>query len=697
MDFDVTSFSQNLPYKLDQFQIDACEKILNGESVLVCAPTSSGKTTVASFSQHLALKKDYKCFYTTPIKALSNQIYNDCVQEFGKEAVGLLTGDRSINTNAKLLVMTTEVLRNMIYAKSDLLTDLKYVILDEVHYLQDASRGAVWEEVIVHLPLEVQLICLSATISNYHEVSNWLERVRGNCSVVYHDVRPVPLNKYFFYAQKHRDPEIANVSKKSSIPKLVKYLNKKRYYLRSPQINELVDLLLDEGKIPAIFFIFSRKQCNELAYSTQKSFKSFVTKDERAQLIELADQATNSLCENDIIALELDIWRKAFTNGVSPHHAGLIPQVRVAVENGIKRGLIKIVFATETLALGLNMPTKAVVLYRFTKYNGTDHSSLSSSEVAQLSGRAGRRGTDVEGDLIVNWNHNVETQEVLATMSSNVFQLRSAFKPTYNMALNLLKLHSPKEIERLLGKSFAQHGNKKDVKDLTAQLHRIEAQLDASKKRKRDYLVKKQAKIINKLKEKKLTLSTQFLNIVNLLIKRGFLDNINNQIKITSKGTILTGLSTEADLLISEVLDSGALDNVSPNNLCIAISWISHNSRGDSSGEPPTIWPNDDLFDLYLKFSEIAVEISKDERRYNVAASRGLDFGLTYPVHKWSQGKALHEIINNELMGGDFIKNILHIVDILNHVSSIYPPLRTTIIKSKELLIKDLIQEIINE
>lgn len=697
MQFNVKTFGDNLPYKLDQFQIDACEYIIDEKSVLVCAPTSSGKTTVATFAQNLALYKGYKCFYTTPIKALSNQIYNECVEIFGKEAVGLLTGDRSINPDAQLIVMTTEVLRNMIYANSQDLQDLKYVVLDEVHYLQDASRGAVWEEVIVHLPKQVQLVCLSATISNYDEVADWVASVRGNCQVVFYDHRPVPLNKYFSYAQKHKSTVISQVDKKSNISKLIKFLNKKRYYLRSPKISELVEIVVDEKKVPAIFFIFSRKQCNELAVHISKTFGTFVNKDESIRLRELADSVTNELSGDDILALELDNWTQAFTKGVTPHHAGLIPQVRIAVETAIKKGLVKIVFATETLALGLNMPTKTVVLHKFTKFDGFNHKPLTSGELAQLSGRAGRRGIDDEGDLIVNWNHRVEAQKILNTISSNEYRLKSAFKPTYNMALNLVNLYPLDEIERLLSKSFAQYDLQNELKFLYSQRSKIEHQINSSKKRKRSYLLRKEENLNRKIDEKKLTLSNQFLNILNLLQKRDFLEIKNNSAQIAEKGVLLTGLSTEADLFLTEMIYGGVLKNISAPNLCVFISWICYNSRGDISGQPPITWPNEDLFDLYIESSQVSVDISRDERKFKVFSSRSLDYGITYPIYNWTLGKDLYEVVGSDLMGGDFVKTVLNIIDILTHISNAVPEYKAVCLEAKQLLNKDIIQQILAE
>lgn len=696
MNFSVQSFQKTLPYNMDQFQVDACNILLADSSVLVCAPTSSGKTTIASFAQHLALSKRSKCFYTTPIKALSNQKFNDSIDEFGKDSVGLITGDKAVNPEAELLVMTTEVLRNMIYAKSDLLKGLEYVILDEVHYLQDASRGAVWEEVIVHLPKEIKLICLSATISNAHEVANWIKDVRGSCKAVQHNVRPVPLNKFFMFCSRSKPKKLVNIDSASSIGKVNKLLSKISHTVRPPRLYEIIDYLIEDEKLPAIFFIFSRQKCNEAAYSIWQEYKNLVTPAEQAQLQKLADDAIEKLTNDDLSALELDYWYDSFIHGVTPHHAGLIPQVRVAVENAILNGLIKIVFATETLSLGLNMPTKTVVITKFTKYNGFGHNKLSSSEVAQLSGRAGRRGIDTVGYLVVCWNNRILPEEIISIVRSNDFQLKSAFKPTYNMTINLLRLYSAEKIEKLLAQSFAQHGIKKDKDKLMIEMQKLKSAINVAKKVKKERLLRKKKKLEKRLDSFGLSLSNQFNNIVNLLEERDFLSfDDNKQVVIKEKGKLLTGLSTEADLLIAEVLNSKILDEISPLNLCAVISWFTYDSRGSITGEPPLAWPDDKLLDFYVQISKISVSILKDEREYKIVRSRSIDCGLTYSIYEWAEGNDLFDVLELQLMGGDFIRSVLNIIDVLEHIRVAYPKLYNTSKEAIRLLSRDIISDVL--
>src|SRR5579875_1202263 len=413
----LAGFRGSYSFDLDAFQLEACEALEDGYSVLVCAPTGSGKTVVGEFAIHLALAAGRKCFYTTPIKALSNQKYNDLVDRYGAARVGLLTGDNAINSEAPVVVMTTEVLRNMLYAGSTSLADLGYVVMDEVHYLGDRFRGAVWEEVIIHLPAAVRLVSLSATVSNAEEFGEWLVTVRGETRVIVHEQRPVPLWQHvlvgnrmfdlFSGGEDHRPGDRPTVD-----PNLMRHVADRTRYLdpvpgrrggrpprgwRPPYRPDVIARLDREGLLPAITFIFSRAGCDAAARQCVDAGMWLTTEDERAEIDEVVDELTAAVPPEDLDVLGFWEWRDGLRRGVAAHHAGLIPAFKETVERLFVRGLVRAVFATETLALGINMPARTVVLERLTKFNGEQHADITPGEYTQLTGRAGRRGIDVEG------------------------------------------------------------------------------------------------------------------------------------------------------------------------------------------------------------------------------------------------------------------------------------------------------------
>ena len=383
----LTDFRAGYSFALDDFQVSACESLEAGYSVLVCAPTGAGKTIVGEFGVHLALAAGQKCFYTTPIKALSNQKYSDLVDRYGAGKVGLLTGDNAVNSGAPIVVMTTEVLRNMLYAGSDALAGLGYVVMDEVHYLGDRFRGAVWEEVIIHLPASVRLISLSATVSNAEEFGEWLQSVRGETAVIVHEERPVPLWQHVLVGSRMFDLFGGDGSTVDA--ELLRHVADRTRYLdpvpgrhdrqqrgrsprgwRPPHRPEIIERLDRAGLLPAITFIFSRAGCDAAAKQCVHSGMWLTTEAERAEIDEVIDELTADVPPEDLDVLGYWEWRDALRRGVAAHHAGLIPPFKHTVEELFVRGLVRAVFATETLALGINMPARTVVLERLSKFNG---------------------------------------------------------------------------------------------------------------------------------------------------------------------------------------------------------------------------------------------------------------------------------------------------------------------------------------
>nr|WP_156511378.1 RNA helicase [Nocardia nova] len=494
---ELAAFAADLKFSLDPFQQQACAALENGHSVLVCAPTGAGKTVVGEFAVHLARAAGGKCFYTTPIKALSNQKYADLVDRYGRDAVGLLTGDQSINPDARVVVMTTEVLRNMLYAGSDALHALSFVVMDEVHYLADRFRGAVWEEVILHLPPEVRLVSLSATVSNAEEFGAWMETVRGDTAVIVDETRPVPLWQHVMVGRRLFDLFDTKSSDQKILvdEDLVRYIKHRetadrmngwsgprhrggpRRDFRPLPRPEMLARLDEEGLLPAITFIFSRAGCDGALAQCLRSRLDLSRPEEAAEIEAVIERHTGDLPRADLDVLGYWEWREALFRGLAAHHAGMLPAFRHTVEELFVRGLVRAVFATETLALGINMPARTVVLERLVKFNGETHAELTPGEYTQLTGRAGRRGIDIEGHAVVMWHPDVDTSAVAGLASTRTYPLRSSFRPGYNMSINLIDRMGAAQSRELLERSFAQFQADRSVVGLVRGIERNEAQV----------------------------------------------------------------------------------------------------------------------------------------------------------------------------------------------------------------------------
>jgi len=508
------AFAAGLEFPLDDFQLAACRALEGGQGVLVAAPTGAGKTIVGEFAVHLALANSRKAFYTTPIKALSNQKYADLVRVHGARNVGLLTGDSSINGEAPIVVMTTEVLRNMMYAGSSTLAGLGYVVMDEVHYLADRLRGAVWEEVIIHLPPEVLVVSLSATVSNAEEFGAWLAEVRGGVDIIVSEHRPVPLwqhmmvgqNLYDLFVDEVVDPADVgdNLSPARLGPELLEAIgnDSRRSFQEDrapggghrggqgghgghrggrggrgggpgggtggrglarggrpgggPSRGEVIDRLGREGLLPAITFIFSRVGCDAAVSQLLGQNVRLIPEAEGERIRRLVEERVQGLADEDLTVLGYWDFADGLARGYAAHHAGMLPTFREIVEELFTTGRIRAVFATETLALGINMPARTVVLERLVKFNGEAHVDITPAEYTQLTGRAGRRGIDIEGHAVVLWHRGLDPLAVGGLASTRTYPLRSSFRPTYNMAVNLVGQFGRDRAREILETSFAQ-------------------------------------------------------------------------------------------------------------------------------------------------------------------------------------------------------------------------------------------------
>ena len=553
---ELARFAQGYDFPLDPFQEEACGAVERGEGVLVAAPTGAGKTVVGEFAVHLGLVRGLKTFYTAPIKALSNQKYLDLVARHGQERVGLLTGDTSVNPHADVVVMTTEVLRNMLYSGSHDLDRLGFVVMDEVHYLADRFRGPVWEEVIIHLPAEVQVISLSATVSNAEEFGDWLGQVRGRTAVVVSEERPVPLTQHMMVgrrllplyshpadpaepntaaataeserAEQPEQPEQSEQKERTGQPplnpellKAIKHARRaaasggssknghhgrggrsargpqpwkrsarggraprrgeggaRTARLKPPSRLQVVTALESARLLPAIVFVFSRAGCEQAVHQVVSAGVDLTTEAEAARIRDVIERRTADIPAGDLGVLGFHFWAHALERGVAAHHAGLLPVFKETVEELFSAGLVKVVDATETLALGINMPARTVVLESLRKWNGSAHVTLSPGEYTQLTGRAGRRGIDVEGHAVVLAADDVEPATVSSLASRRTYPLVSAFRPTYNMAVNLLERMPRTRVREVLEQSFAQFQADRGVVELAAQARRKRRSLE---------------------------------------------------------------------------------------------------------------------------------------------------------------------------------------------------------------------------
>jgi ATP-dependent RNA helicase HelY len=483
----LTDFEAGYPFGLDAFQRTACSALEDGRGVLVAAPTGAGKTVVGEFAVALALREGRKCFYTTPIKALSNQKYADLVARHGTERVGLLTGDNAVNGDADIVVMTTEVLRNMLYGggaigQQSALRGLSHVVMDEVHYLADRSRGAVWEEVIIHLPEEVRLVSLSATVSNAEEFGDWLVTVRGDTEVVVEEHRPVPLWQHVMvgtrmYSLFDEDSEVN--------PHLVRLAREEGRFAprergrrpggpgpRRPTASrsDVIERLDREGLLPAITFVFSRAGCAAAVEQCLRAGLRLNSAQESDRVRAHVQRRTASIPHEDLRVLGYWEWLEGLQRGIAAHHAGMLPTFKEVVEELFVEGLVKAVFATETLALGINMPARSVVLEKLSKWNGETHADMTPGEYTQLTGRAGRRGIDVEGHAVVLWQPGLDPRTVAGLASTRTYPLRSSFRPSYNMAVNLVGSVGREQARTLLESSFAQFQADASVVGLARQV-----------------------------------------------------------------------------------------------------------------------------------------------------------------------------------------------------------------------------------
>ena len=650
------------PFELDRFQVEAMAAVDAGRSVLVSAPTSSGKTVVAEHAIDSALAAGRRAFYTAPIKALSNQKFRDLGERLGDDTVGLMTGDQVIAPEAPVVVMTTEVLRNMLYAGSPATEGLGWVVLDEVHFLEDPYRGAVWEEVVLNLAEEVGIVALSATVSNAEELGDWLAAERGPTTVVREDRRPVRLNSHYLVAERGRPRRVHRLSirrgnrsnpdgRRFDVDRQTRHGRGRRGWA-SPRRDEVLAELSRHDMLPAIHFIFSRAGCDEARDVMIRDGVQLNDAVEERAVDALVDDRLTDLPEADLAALGVAAWHDGLRRGVAAHHAGLVPAFKEVTEELFAAGLLKIVYATETLALGVNLPARAVVIDRLTKFNGQTHQVLTPGQFTQLTGRAGRRGLDDEGHALVCWSPFVSFNRVAGLAGSRDFVLRSAFRPTYNMVANLVLGRTRAEAADLLSRSFAQF-----------QLDRQGVAIHQATKKRRPPPRKRDSRSATT------SLSERMEAALRVLEARGMADGWS----LEDRGLPLAAIHNEADLLIAESLDSGLLEGLDPGMLSAVVSCLSYRKRGP--GEPSSVQLAGAFPERFNGLCGLAAGVASAEREEGLEPSEPPDPGFAHVIYAWANGEELAEVLNGTLTGGEFVRNVRLVADLMRQLTKVAPPL----------------------
>lgn len=711
------AFAQKLEFALDGFQRTACERLEEGRSVLVAAPTGSGKTTVAEFAVFLARREqDARIFYTAPIKALSNQKFRELCAEYGDDEVGLLTGDVNLRGDAPIVVMTTEVLRNMIYAESSALNDLAFVVLDEVHYLGDRWRGAVWEEIILHLPDSVRLVSLSATVSNAEEFGDWMHAVRGDTDVVLSEHRPVPLYQHILTKKEllplyvdaegelvergKLNPELRSLTRgsrdtgdesargqhSSRDREYERYRSKRNRsrgqapVRRAQRIrrSDMARALEETDLLPGIVFIFSRNGCDQAVQQCLYDGVRFTTREERDEIRRVIHGAITGLDEEDLHVLGVNAWIAGLERGIAAHHAGLLPQFKAVVEQLFQRRLVKLVFATETLALGINMPARSVTIERLDKFNGEQRVQLTSGEYTQLTGRAGRRGIDHEGHAIVVWGDGMDLEGVAHLASARSFPVRSTFKPTPNMAVNLLQRMSHERARDTLELSFAQFQADRDVVDQARALRDEQESLAGydraarrakgnDKKRWEDRARKLRKQIERgrrRVEARSGTIARTFDRVVAALSELEYLRGD----QVTPWGRLLARIYGERDLLVAECLRHNAWPGIDAAGLAALCCALSYEPRRD--GEPEGRWPSGPFRQAFERTLDLWESLDEVGERHRLGGAEMPHAGLAAAMYGWANGWTLSRTLEEaEIGAGDFVRWAKQTIDLLDQIA----------------------------
>ena len=669
-------FVASLGFELDAFQVEALDALDRCCSVLVSAPTGAGKTLVAAYAVHVARASGRKAFYTTPLKALSNQKYADLCAEHGEDEVGLLTGDVSIRPGASVVIMTTEVLRNMLLTGSSQLDGLGVVVLDEVHFLQDPYRGGVWEEVLILTPPGVTFVCLSATVANAQVLGEWLRAVRGSLEVVIERKRPIDLHHHVVLERRNDDaPVLVDLLDGQALsaegrridgllrttrrfrpgpgsPSWQRHQSHASSPARSPRRTEVIELLEDKDLLPCIYFIFSRAACEDAVRQCGREGMRLLDRSSRRRIRAIAEERTADLGDEDLEALGWHEWLEALESGVAAHHAGLVPSMKLAVEQCFVEGLLGAVFATETLSLGINMPARTVVIERFSKFGGAGRATLTSGEYAQLTGRAGRRGLDDEGHAVIVFSAETPFADMAKVALAPPPDLHSTFRPTYNLTANLIGRFDREMAHEVLSRSYAQ----------------FETDRRSGPQRR--------------------PLTETLARRLGVLQELGYVDGW----ALTSRGRFLRGVYHEADLLFAEAVLGGILDGLEPSlvaAVCSAFVFEPRRARRVGHAGPrraPVVRGARAADRLGQRRREVLAERLIALTRYSailggledvhlVPHTRAPEPQAAAAVAAWARGAPLGDALAvvardaGEVAPGDFVRIVRQVADLCEQVA----------------------------
>jgi len=667
------TFVDGLNFELDRFQLEAIDAVDEHVNVLVSAPTGSGKTLVANYAIGRILDRDQRAFYTTPLKALSNQKFKELGEIFGVSNVGLLTGDTTINRQAQIVVMTTEVLRNMLLTESDQLRTLGLVILDEVHYLQDPFRGGVWEEVLILTPPAVRFVALSATIGNARFLGDWFEEVRGPTSVIIEATRPIQLHNHLAIVRRGQPmadvidllegPHLSHEAKR--IDNMMKATRRFRPGpkwkgsqssappppFRSPRRSELLQALERDDLLPVIVFIFSRAACDNAVHQCRRDGLLFTTPDERREIEAIAETRLSDFSPEDLQALEYADFIDCLRRGLAMHHAGMVPAFREIVEVCFERNLLAVVFATETLALGVNMPARSVALEKFSKFSDAGRKFLTSGEYSQMTGRAGRRGLDDEGHAIVCFANEVALSDVGRVALAPPSDLHSSFRPTYNFTANLVNHFEFETALEVVRRSFAQFETD----------HRPSGS--------------------------KRPLGDQMLARHHVLEELGYATGWH----LNPRGQLLRSIYHECDLLIAESITAGVFEGLEASQLAGVLSCFVFESKrasrtlnaarhvttkkkkslNDRLGQDR----RGNIADRAHEIRMIALAVHEVEDRYGVPHAKEPDAKFANTIAAWARGASLSTVLDladvemGQTSPGDFVRNAKQVADLCEQLA----------------------------
>jgi ATP-dependent RNA helicase HelY len=705
------TFSQTYPFPLDDFQFTAIQQLAEGQSVLVAAPTGTGKTVVAEAAIWMALREGKRVFYTAPLKALSNQKFRDFRARYGDDQVGLMTGDIVENASAPIVVMTTEIYRNVLLElerddESVALTELAHsvaetaqrggkkqldpqlervgwVIFDELHFMADPQRGPVWEECIIHSPPHVRFVGLSATVSNAHEIIAWMSQIHAPTQLIFHPERAIPLEDYYFFDNQLHLVRDANGQRVARFPHIGGEARRRGAYERRrwgrddeaeddgipfhepPQPPDVLAHLRDAGMLPCLYFLPGRKAVEEAARSAISL--NLTTHAEQRAIAEEVYFAIQALSEEDRALQQVVELSELLPRGLAYHHAGLLPSLKMLVETLFARGALRAVFATDTLALGVNMPARAVVLGSLSKFDGVGMRLMTPNEYNQLTGRAGRRGKDSHGAAVILYSPWESFEDCFKELTRPLNPVESAFSMRYNSVLNLWRPFAFERLRRIGAASFLEFQRR------ARRLKRLEGKREKKAKKGQampEPLVPEAPQPANGDQADLVELSGgvehELLATTTVLRIFGYIGEADDA--LTLRGRLLRAIFHPAGLILTELMLSGALDNLTSIELGEVVSWFVYDS------DKP-LWAKDVLSDR-LRLARraargMAERVRKTEIKQQLPPSPGINEQFMGVALGWAQGFSLAALRQRiSLAEGDLLMILNQTIDLLRQLES---------------------------